>query len=57
MSDEETKKREIKGLLNACKAFSLSKGLIVTYDSEEMFKSDGIEIELVPFFKWCCRGD
>lgn len=56
MSDEETKKREIKGLLNACKVFSLSKGLIVTYDSEEMFQSDGIEIELVPFFKWCCRG-
>ena len=56
MSNAETKKREIKGLVNACKQFSLTKGLIVTYDSEATLESDGIEIVLVPFFKWCCRG-
>jgi len=52
MSDEETKNREIKGLLNACRYFSLKSGIIVTYDSEDDIIQDGIEIKLIPFYKW-----
>ena len=53
MSDEETRKRELKGLVNTCKHFSLSRGLIVTYDSEDNIVVDEITITLLPFYKWC----
>jgi predicted AAA+ superfamily ATPase len=52
MSDENTKNREIKGLLSACKNFNLSKGTIVTYDTEEEIIEDDIIIELIPFYKY-----
>ena len=53
MSSEETRKRELKGLVHACKAFGLRHATIVTYDSEETMTHEGIEIALIPFFKWC----
>ena len=55
MSDENTKNREIKGLLSACKYFNLSKGTIVTYDTEDEIVEDDISIELIPFYKWEIR--
>ena len=55
MSDEDTKKRELKGIVNVCKNFNLSRGIIITYDSEEKIIFDTIEIELVPFYKWSNR--
>lgn len=51
MSEQETKKREIKGLVNACKNFKLEKGVIITYDIE-----DNISISLVPFYKFTIVG-
>ena len=52
MNDGETKKREIKGVVETCKKFDLNKGLIVTYDSEDEIVVDNIQIELLPFYKW-----
>lgn len=52
MSDEDTRHREIKGLVSACKQFGLKNGLIVTYDSEEETRHDGIAISIIPFYKW-----
>jgi len=52
ISDEDTKNREIKGLLGACKNFNLKNGVIVTYDTEDEIIQDGIKIELTPFYKW-----
>jgi len=52
MDDEKTKKREIKGLVNACKNFNLDKGTIITYDSEDEIVEDNIEIKVIPFYKW-----
>ena len=52
LSDTSTKKREIKGLLGACKKFDLQKGVIITYDDEDELTEDGITIVLVPFYKW-----
>jgi uncharacterized protein len=54
MSNEDTKNREIKGLLTACKVFNLNSGTIITFDSEDEFIQDNIEIKLIPFYKWCC---
>ena len=52
MSNEETKNREIKGLITACKNFNLNSGIIVTYDNEDEFIENSIEIKLIPFHKW-----
>jgi len=57
MSQEETKQREIKGLLHACKKFALSEGIIVTYDEEDEWIEEDINIRLVPFYKWTHQGN
>ena len=57
MSDEETAKREIKGLLTACKKLNLSHGYIITYESEDEILEDGVNIILTPFYKWALRAN
>jgi len=57
MSDEETAKREIKGLLTACKKLNLSHGYIITYESEDEILEDGIGITLIPFYKWALQAN
>ena len=52
MSNIDTKKREIKGLLNACKNFNLDSGIIITYDNEDEYIENDITIKVVPFYKW-----
>ena len=53
MSSAETRKRELKGVVSACNAFGLRNATVVTYEGEETITHEGIEIELIPFFKWC----
>jgi len=48
MKDEKTRKREIKGLVNACKAFGLSKGLIVSFEERDVFEVEGVMVEVLP---------
>lgn len=52
MSDENTKSREIKGLIEACKNFDLKSGIIITFDSEDELIENGIKIKIIPFYKW-----
>lgn len=52
LSDTETKKREVKGLLTTCKNFELDSGTIISYDSEDEFIQNGINIKIIPFYKW-----
>ena len=52
MGDENTKKREIKGLIEACKNFDLKSGTIITFDSEDELIENGIKIKIIPFYKW-----
>ena len=53
MGDEETRKREIRGLLEASQATGCKKLLIVTYDDEEnIATADGEVISVVPAWKW-----
>ncbi len=47
-----TFQREIRGLVLACEKYGLKKGYIVTDDEEEVFTEKGIEINLVPAFKF-----
>ncbi len=52
MTADETSKREIKGLLSACKKLNLFHGSIITYDSEDEIIEDDVIITLTPFYKW-----
>lgn len=52
MSDENTKDREIKGLIEACRNFDLKSGTIITFDSEDELIENGIKIKIIPFYKW-----
>ena len=55
MSHAETAKREIKGLLTACKKLNLFHGYIITYEREDEIIEDGITITFIPFYKWALR--
>jgi len=57
ISNEETSKREIKGLLSACKKLNLSHGKIITYESEGKIIEGGVAISLIPFYKWILRDE
>jgi len=49
---EDNKEREINGLIEAMKNFSLKKGLILTYDQDGSFMKDNKEIIIKPVWKW-----
>lgn len=52
MSDPKTKEREMSGLLEAMDKFNLKAGLIVTRDEEEVIKTKGRMIKIIPIWKW-----
>ena len=52
LEDIDTKKREIAGLLDACSAYKLKTGLILTQDEEDEFEQDGVKIQVMPIWKW-----
>ncbi len=49
---ERNKKREIGGLIEACKAFDLPEGFILTYDQEQQQQVDDVKISILPVWKW-----
>lgn len=49
---EETKEREVEGLLEAMKKFRISRGLIITEDYEAEEKMGKKRIKFVPLWKW-----
>lgn len=50
--DTQTKEREVKGLIAACQKFSLGKGTIVSFDHNDEFEVNGIEIAVVPAWRY-----
>lgn len=53
LSDPNSRKREIEGLLEAMRRYGLKKGLILTWDEEESM--DNIEVK--PAWKWMLEND
>ncbi len=49
---DSNRKREVGGLLEACRAAGISSGVILTYDQEGAFEEEGMEIRMVPVWKW-----
>jgi uncharacterized protein len=54
---QETKTREINGIREAMKTYSLSEGLILTNDTEEEITSDSQTIRVVPVWKWALQNN
>lgn len=52
MSDEETRKREIDGLLEAARATSCRELTIITMETEAEWNEQGILIRVIPAWKW-----
>lgn len=57
MDSADTKEREIKGLMNACKYVNASKGVIITNEYEESINLENIEIQIVPAYKFMLNMD
>jgi hypothetical protein len=52
LDEENTKKRETEGLIEACQTFNLKKGYILTYDQSESIMFNDIEIILKPSYEY-----
>lgn len=50
--NERNRKREIEGMIEACQRLGLKRGMILTYDDEEDLKVEGINVTIVPVWKW-----
>jgi len=49
LHDAETRKRELAGLVEACNDLGLKKGVIITADTTEDLKIEGINVQVRPF--------
>lgn len=52
MSDAATLEREVRALVALHSIHPLRKAMIITYEDEDTIKRDGLEIEVVPIWKW-----
>ena len=52
LHNDETRKREINGLLDAMNTYSLKQGLILTENDENNIKINNKEITILPVWKW-----
>lgn len=52
LKDEAVRKREIRGLVEAMKAYGLSEGLIITEKESDTFSVDDKRIMVKPVYEW-----
>lgn len=52
LQHEETKKREMEGLLEALTTYGLHEGMILTNDEEDTIHIDNQTIKIIPVWKW-----
>ncbi len=52
IDNDDTRKREFKGLHEACSFLNTSKGIIITFEQEEKISYKGISISIIPFYKY-----
>lgn len=50
--NEQNTKREIDGLVAACRQLGITEGSIITYDEQDDLKAEGINIHITPAWKW-----
>ncbi len=52
LTNENTKEREINGLLSALKAYDLPEGTILTQEEESIWEIEDKKIKVIPIWKW-----
>ena len=52
ISNKPTRAREIEGLVNAMRAYDLSEGTIITYDTNQELEVEKYSITIIPAWKW-----
>lgn len=52
IDDPITREREVRALRKMADVFPLRKALIITRDEEQTLYEEGLEIEVVPIWKW-----
>ena len=55
LQNDETKSREISGLIEAMNAFGLQEGLILTEDEKDSIEINNYKIAVQPAWKWLLR--
>lgn len=53
--NEGNREREIGGLVEACKWIGAGEGTIITYDEEEEQTLDGVDVKIVPVWRWMVK--
>ena len=53
---QDTKNREIKGLVEAMSTHHLTEGLLLTSDEEESIEKENLKIVVLPVWKWLLKG-
>ncbi len=56
LRDGLTRKREIKGLVGACKKLDLGKGIIISFDENEEIIDQEIKIKVIPLPQFLCEN-
>lgn len=52
LEDADTRKRETSALVALHQLHPLHKAVIITYDEEETIEAEGLQIEVIPIWKW-----
>ena len=56
ISNEKTRKREIKGCIAGAKATQCNNLFLITDHESETIQEDGYTIQVIPVWEWLCRG-
>ena len=56
ISNEKTRKREIRGLKNAAKQLKCNNLTLITFEDNETIEEDGFTINVIPATEWLLRG-
>ena len=52
LSNKLTREREIEGLVDALETHGLSRGTIITSETQERLKVENYSINIIPAWKW-----
>ena len=52
LKEESTRKRETDALLKIAETQAVETLLVITYDEEETIQKNGMEIKVIPIWKW-----
>lgn len=55
--NKDNESREIGGLIESCEKLRMKEGVIFTYDEEEDKKVHGVNVKILPVWKWLIKGD